>query len=178
MAGKCIRLEVTHEYWNHPRGVGGGGFWRVCLYRDQARLDQVRQYAARACLLRARHTLRHAGVVAISPAGSRCGRRSVSVPPSKGCHSSSRCCPRSRRHRLRGSLFIHVRTLAKGRIGNAPFPLLRVLKTAIVSPCTAAPLDHMPGMAQTEKEGTTMRRRCFVLLIAVALVLLTASNAY
>ena len=40
------RLEATHESGNHPRGVGCGGFWRVCLYRDQARLDQVRRPAA------------------------------------------------------------------------------------------------------------------------------------
>ena len=39
------------------------------------------------------------------------------------------------------------------------------------------PPDLAPGTAHTDTEGTTMRRRLFVLLIAVALVLLLASNA-
>ena len=70
-----------------------------------------------------------------------------------------------------------MRTLAgKGRIGNTPFPLLRVLKTVIVPPCTAAPLDHMPGMAQTEKEGTTMTRLFLIALLVLVQVLLLTSE--
>ena len=39
------------------------------------------------------------------------------------------------------------------------------------------PPDLAPDTAHMDTEGTTMRRRLFVLLIAVALVLLLASNA-
>ena len=50
-------------------------------------------------------------------------------------------------------------------------------KMAMLPFVHGCPPDLAPGTAHTDTEGTTMRRRLFVLLIAVALVLLLASNA-
>ena len=50
-------------------------------------------------------------------------------------------------------------------------------KTAMLPFVHGCPPDLAPDTAHMDTEGTTMRRRLFVLLIAVALVLLLASNA-
>ena len=67
--------------------------------------------------------------------------------------------------------------MGKREGGERKMPVLRSSAKQTISCFARLPSGPCVGTAQTEKEGAAMRRRVFVLLVALALVLLLASDA-